>query len=623
MMLWIVLPVDAQIIEHSLQSNPHLKQSHSVHIEVRSDKPLTLPFVDDFSQATGYPDSRYWEDNQAYINHTLGLNPPSIGVATLDGLNAEGLPYGGGYGGSDTLTSRRIDLSKENSPYLSFFIQPKGIGYIPQVKDSLIVEGKNKDGEWKKLESFEGLDNSYINKDAPAFQRVSILLSTDFLHAEFQFRFRNYSNNRGLESLWHLDYVMVTREAQDLYINDIAFTSAPAFLITRYSAYPLAQIKNDLTRLNNKLPIHLRNNSRDRLTIDTSRAEIYDTETNHTIFTDESLLEIPPIVPENQRNINPGPAFFTNTFNLKNLSSYLTQTNLEQAILATEYEYVMRAEAQLPAFKNNNRVVRKTHFDNYLAYDDHSVEGSISTYNGNGIKTRIAVEYDLVMSDSLHSIRILFPYLIEDYEHKQFNLLIFIGELKENADFTLYNLQPKRGNQYQPFTEYIIKDHIPEGIELPAGKFYIGWEHPRGTSTDYIPFGFDKNYPDANQYMYYNVGGDWLNVATSSPDIEGAIAMRAVVRRNDLLTGTGGRIDDISQEVYPNPATSKLYLRSGIAHLEADYHIYGLTGQLFQSGTIYPGKSTLDINRLQPGSYFILLTKKDKTIVGNIRFIKQ
>ncbi len=623
MMLYIVLPSGAQIIEHSLQSNPDLKPGPRAHIDVRSDKPLTLPFVDDFSEATGYPDSRYWEDNQAYINNTLGLNPPSIGVATLDGLNAEGLPYGGGYGGSDTLTSRRIDLSKENSPYLSFFIQPKGIGYLPQTKDSLIIEGKNKDGEWQKLESFEGLDNSYVNKEAPEFQRVSIVLPTRFLHSEFQFRFRNYSNNRGLEALWHLDYVMVTREPQDRYINDIAFTAAPAFLLNRYSAYPLSQIKNDLERLNNKFPIHLRNNSRDRLTIDTSRAEIYDAETNHTIFIDESLLEIPPIVSENQRNINPGPASFINTFNLKNVSSYLAQPGLEHAILATEYEYVMRAEAQLPAFKSNNRVVRKTHFDNYLAYDDNSVEGAVAAYNGNGIKTRIAVEYDLVMSDSLHSIRILFPYMINDYEYKQFNLLVFIGELKENADFTLYNLQPKRGNHFQPFTEYIIKDYIPDGIELPAGKFYIGWEHPRGTATDYIPFGLDKNYPDANQYMYFNLGGEWLNVATSSPDIQGAVAMRAVVGKNDLLTGTGGNIEDISHEIYPNPATSKLYFRSGITQLETNYHIYRMTGQLCQSGTIFTGQNDLDVSSLLPGSYFILLTERDKTIVGNIRFIKQ
>src|SRR5690606_34499596 len=101
---------------------------------------------------------------------------------------AEGLPYGGGYGGSDTLTSRPIDLSAENAAYLSFYIQPKGIGYLPRLMDSLVVEGKNVDGNWRKLEEFEGLENSFVNMDAPEFQRVSIELDPEFRHREFQFR---------------------------------------------------------------------------------------------------------------------------------------------------------------------------------------------------------------------------------------------------------------------------------------------------------------------------------------------------------------------------------------------------------------------------------------------------
>lgn len=617
------LPAGAQIVEHSLRSNPDLSGEIVPQVSTRSDQSLTLPFADDFSGETGYPNSKYWEDNQTYINNTLALNPPSIGVATLDGLDAEGIPYGGGYGGSDTLTSRNIDLSNETASYLSFYIQPKGIGYLPQVRDSLIIEGKDKNGVWRMLDAFEGLDDSYVNKSAPEFNRVSISLAADFRHAKFQFRFRNFSRNRGLESLWHLDYVMVTKEPQDLYLTDIAFTQVPDFLIQRYTAYPLSQINKDPARLNDQLPIHLQNNSRDRFTIDTSRVEIYNTDNHQSIFTDESLLEIPPIVSENQRNINPGPASFTNSFNLKKVSDFLAQTDQEKVVLATEYEYVMRSEQQLPTFKSNNKVIRPTHFDNYIAYDDNSVEGSVSTYNGNGIKTRIAVEYDLVESDSLHTIRILFPYLIQNYEQKQFNLLIFTGELKEEADYTLHDLQPKRGDYFQPFTEYVITDYIPEGIELPAGKFYIGWEHPRGTATDYIPFGFDKNYPEANQYIYYKVGGEWLNVATSSPNLQGAVAMRPVVGRNEVLTNSGEKVQDMSHMVFPNPAFDKLYLRSGISEQEMIYNIFRMSGQMVQSGTIQPGQNALDIRRLTAGPYFILLTDRAKNIIGNIRIIKQ
>lgn len=611
-----------QILESSLNYNPVKFQSEIPKIDLRSNQPLTLPFADDFSGQVGYPDPQYWEDSQAFVNRSLGLNPPSIGVLTLDGLDAEGLPYGGGYGGSDTLTSRPIDMSTERSAHLSFFLQPKGIGFHPQTEDSLIVEGKNADGIWKTLEQFEGLDDSYVNQQAPDFQRVSIPLTEDFFHDNFQFRFRNYSKNRGLESLWHLDYVMVTRQAPDLYMEDIAFTAPPAPLIKRYTAFPLSHIVLEPERLNNEWPIRIRNNSRDRFTIDTSRVEIFDAGSNHTIFTDESLLEIPPIVDENQRNINPGSVHFVNTFNTASIADYLSQVNGEKVTLTTEYEFIMRAEDQLPTFRSNNKVAIQTRFDNFFAYDDNSVESSIATYNGNGIKTRIAVEFEMLETDTLQSIRILFPYMIENYESKLFNLLIFVGDLKSEPDFALYNLEPRRGNHFQPFTEYVITDHIPEGIEIPAGKFYIGWEHPRGSSKDFIPFGFDKNYPEANRYIYYNIGGDWLNVATSSPNLQGAVAIRPVVGRKELLTHNSPEIENLSHIVYPNPTKGALRFKAG--HIESDmrFEIFNSLGQIRYSGQLKPGATHLDVGHLPAGQYFMLLSGKDQTISGQIRFIK-
>ncbi|HLT94692.1 MAG TPA: T9SS type A sorting domain-containing protein [Membranihabitans sp.] len=612
----------AQIQEHSLRFNPELQKPNPSQVKVRSHQVLSLPFADDFSGPTGAPNPEFWEDAQAFVNQSLGLNPPSIGVVTLDGLNEKGLPYGGGYGGSDTLTSRPIDLAGENLAYLSFYVQPKGIGYLPQTRDSLIVEGKTEEGLWKRLESFEGLDDSYINLPAPEFQRVSIPLTSDFLHANFQFRFRNYSNNRGLESLWHLDYIMVTRQAPDLYIEDIAFTAPPAYLVKRYKAFPLSHIVLDPDRLNSELPIHIRNNSRDRFTIDTSRVEIYNPIDRFSIFTDESLLEIPPIVDENQRNINPGSVYFVNTFNTTSIANYLTQTDDEKVTLTTEYEYVMRAENQLPTFRTNNKVTTHTRFENFFAYDDNSVEGSISTYNGNGITTRIAVEFELLQTDTLQSIRILFPYLIENYESKLFNLLIFVGDLKEKADYTLYNLQPVRGDHFQPFTEYIITDHIPEGIEIPAGKFYIGWEHPRGTSRDYIPFGFDKNYPEANQYIYYNVGGDWLNVASVSPNLQGAIALRPVVGQKTVLTSNTPEIIDLSGIIFPNPTRSVLHFQPRYLTSDANYTIYNTLGRMLASGVIRAGETTINVSPLPSGQYFLVISPREWKTQGHFRFIK-
>ncbi len=106
---------------------------------------IGLPFFDDFSYDGPYPTNDLWLTNDVFVNNTLGINPPSIGMATFDGLNAGGTPYGRA-GFSDFLVSTYLDLSPYNSDddvYLSFFIQPKGQGDNPEEEDLLILEFKN------------------------------------------------------------------------------------------------------------------------------------------------------------------------------------------------------------------------------------------------------------------------------------------------------------------------------------------------------------------------------------------------------------------------------------------------------------------------------------------------
>ncbi|MEZ4758373.1 MAG: hypothetical protein R2810_01110 [Flavobacteriales bacterium] len=74
----------------------------------------------------------YWEDDYAYISRTYPVDPPTIGVATFDGLDRTGFPYPvrcrpTAYGLADRLTSVPIGLSYQvsDSVYLSFFHQPR------------------------------------------------------------------------------------------------------------------------------------------------------------------------------------------------------------------------------------------------------------------------------------------------------------------------------------------------------------------------------------------------------------------------------------------------------------------------------------------------------------------
>ncbi len=124
--------------------------------------PINIPFVDDFSNYSIFPDANLWIDRHAFVNNTFAVRPPTIGVATLDALNQYGRIHSNAQSTSfsaDSLTSRPIRLDTLFSPtyrpisiadsiYFSFFYQPGGgigqpwemIGDKPEWNDSLIVE---------------------------------------------------------------------------------------------------------------------------------------------------------------------------------------------------------------------------------------------------------------------------------------------------------------------------------------------------------------------------------------------------------------------------------------------------------------------------------------------------
>lgn len=125
-------------------------------------KPITLPFIDDFSNYTGYPDTARWIGNQTFVNQSFAVNPPTIGCVTLDALDEKGKVYkhaSTSSFGADTLLSRPIRLDSifypiaralvpKDSVMFCFFYQPgggegkpwEGLGNAPETTDSLILE---------------------------------------------------------------------------------------------------------------------------------------------------------------------------------------------------------------------------------------------------------------------------------------------------------------------------------------------------------------------------------------------------------------------------------------------------------------------------------------------------
>jgi hypothetical protein len=148
-----------EIIEDSY--NHLLKNRHKSSVLIYYE-PILIPFIDDFSNYTGYPDTALWIGSQAFVNQSFSADPPTIGCATLDALNEKGELYGHASiypFGADTLLSKPVRLDSIFSPLPSaltpadsvsfyFYYQPGGgnsnpwekLGDAPEKNDSLILE---------------------------------------------------------------------------------------------------------------------------------------------------------------------------------------------------------------------------------------------------------------------------------------------------------------------------------------------------------------------------------------------------------------------------------------------------------------------------------------------------
>ncbi len=161
--LLVILNIKSQEIISGLNRNHELKHQEAFVKNIIIDySPVTLPFVDDFSNYTVFPNSNLWIDNYVFINSNYSTFPPTVGVATFDALNQFGAIHTNAQSTTfpaDTLTSRPIRLDTLFSPvyrpitlsdsiYFSFYFQPGGslgqpwevFGDKPEFNDSLVLE---------------------------------------------------------------------------------------------------------------------------------------------------------------------------------------------------------------------------------------------------------------------------------------------------------------------------------------------------------------------------------------------------------------------------------------------------------------------------------------------------
>lgn len=537
-----------------LEDNRQLLQQHKSSRVCPATTALSLPFFDDFSRLDSlFPACARWVDHQAIIGSAIAYNPPTIGTATLDGLNEYAQPYNrlanpNIANPADTLTSQPIDLSSytaSSDVYISYYYQPQGLGDRPEVSDSLTLEFKNSSGEWLQMRQYAGLSNAlFPATQSPDFVQDFLAISdTQFLHADFQFRFRNMGSITGNNDHWHIDYVYIDANRNmtgAISYPDVAFTHLPVSPLRRYTAMPFEHFRD--TMLNDTLLMQTRNLGAISGTLD----RLYTVEELHTAT---PLLSTP--LPALTYSPSPNADdVLTGGF----IGSFASYAPTDTATLLSTYTILNPTDFQNnPLFAHSDTVRRLTHLGNYFAYDDGVAEARIIAEQ---VGTQVAVEFHTTQDDTLRGVYFHLPYFINRDASQDFiNVKVWLGDLN-NEVFSrdIYRLRYTadfNGLHYMALTDFAGE---PTPLYLPANtRFYVGWQQ---ASTISVPVGFDKSN-DASQYTFVHTGNTWTR-----SDLVGAIMIRPLVSMSTEFDIVGVERPSAAKpttarfRLFPNPAPS-------------------------------------------------------------------
>lgn len=614
------------------------KESSRMHTIGRTKQlaPLSLPFFDDFSRplvvdSSGlmFPDLNRWQSSYSvWINPGMAIHPPTINVATFDGLDSAGVAYNPNdvfiSGFTDSLTSSKIDLStsaavnpvaesERNSVYISFFYQWHGNGEAPDEQDYLELLFKNDLGEWE----------SAWRSPVQTFQRdlfysaIVQVAGNTFFHNAFQFQIRSFGRQSGPFDTWNLDYVYLNkgRSATDTSFPDRAAASPLSPLFKPFSAMPythflisgtLDSVRFDVQNLKNE-----------------NSAANYKADIEYSIFKDGSPAQFTKVV-ENAKSVTPGfglDPLGRVTVKIDTLPQVISRSDFDieadsadvtlNVILASGDEADNKAPFEPYDLRINDTVSNTYHLRNFYAYDDGIAEYAVELIETGNF---LAYRFDLPLSlpDTLALLEAIDIYFPPYGLPSTLNVDFYVFAKHATRDvpgarlltIPSYRISNQGANQFQR-----IK-FLPALALDTVNTFYIGWKQP---ISGKVLVGLD-NSNDTGNKIFVNVEGNnfpdernavWIQNTT----ISGSLMIRPVFGIG-VVDVTTGIEDEVKFAVYPNPSAGNFYIEGELDNLE----ILSTTGQRvsFQSETDQI-KTFVQLHNASSGLYLLRCRSRSRT----------
>ena len=559
---------------------------------------LNLPFWDDFSISENTPSPLRWEQtNGVWINSGGGLNPPSIMMATFDGLNALGVPYSiepNEDGLTDVLTSLPINLSPysiTDQVMLSFFVQARGNGEIPNNEDSIQVQFKKLDGMWVNVWSLTGKAAKLDTFDLAAIQ----VDQQDFLHDNFQFRIRSFGRQSGPFDSWHIDYVYLNSGVSDFNFPDRALQTRPSspfrnytgIPVDHYSDYPsyfegfstasAYNLFDQLQPSNFTIIAYIDNINKDLSLVSTIDTLAWEFPSSFPIPNPISKRRIELTAPS---SLNPAK-IQSDSLSVINLKLYMnTDDNVAPDFNVLIYDTL--------DFRINDTIKAEYALSDYYAYDDGTAEYAAGlNYIGNKVACRFDLPTDL--SDTIVAVDLYFPNFRND-NSRLIDMQIWNSkEGKPNALLFEEPLSIQASSEINQYHRYLLKTPV-----VVKDTFFIGWEHVVDGNID---MGLDKNTDTGNR-MYFHLGDQWQQ----NFSVKGSLMMRPVFGSGSLIT-SAEQISQPTLNVYPNPGTGLFEFNYAVQYMQ----VLDISGRKIAEYSDLNGFSQVDLRELNSGLYILQL----------------
>lgn len=583
-------------------------------------RPLELPFFDDFSNYVGLPSDRMWQPSGAYVSVGFAFLPPTIGMLTLDALDANGCLYSSlsGRFSGDTVASQKIRLDSVWNPnrrhlgigdsvMFSFYYLPGGgegnmwerIGECPDLEDSLILEFWNpRLRKWDMVWARGGISiDTLVAHTHLRWQYVCLpIVNEVYFDSTFQFRFRNYCSLTqmaepgfaGNTDQWHIDYVTIDRNRTSGTPNfrDIAFVApAPTFL-RDFTAMPASQF--DSGNMAESVS----------MTISNLYAQTLPSHYTYRVF-DAYGSEVGSYDGgyENVPSFLPNGVYQTYVPHANPPVNFVYPVGGNTSVF--KVEHVIKEGGSSDVHTCNDTVVFEQVFDNYFAYDDGTPENGYGvTSSQSGIS--IACKFKLNVADTLTAVDLYFNRT-RDGENEQIPFYITVWENNNGVPgrviYTDNQARVPRFNGINRYARYVLESPL-----LVEGTVFVGFEQ---ASKNYINLGFDRNN-NVQPYIFYNIGGGWQNTVYSGAlMLRPCLGSRATIGVNTLEELPANIV------VYPNPASDIVRL-AGSLPVSGSVVVYTMQGQRVLS---CPIADTIDVSKLRRGTYILKIESAENAAI--------